>query len=361
MLVFCGVWALWWWRISIWDVSVNALRTNACALPSAKNWEQEVLGEHGASCQEQSQRQDWESHAAPKKLAEIRQPYLARGVPNSAVMDLLFCGKVTNTRATKDGIRFRQWNDVVACWSLCKVDDSILVCSPEFLFHQICSEVRTMVPEHVDNRFYLVILAELGCELCGSYSRQANARGYKKRKTPLTSAAALLAYNGRMMFTYGARRMREVISWIINRLASPMETALYLLLCLPRTVGGLGIMRPIANPKVNIPEHLQWRWGKPYVKPDLFWPECDVVVEYDSNEKHQGQERRDADRRELLQDMGHIVIVFHADDIMDKGKFDAKVASLASHLGLALPPASDEFNALQAQLRNILLHHERWI
>ena len=122
-------------------------------------------------------------------------------------------------------------------------------------------------------------------------------------------------------------------------------------------------MRPISNAKINVPQELRvgvhaWRQ---IVMPDLFWPERGVVVEYDSDEAHAGREREDQERRELLQDMGYVVIVFHADDVLDRGKFSAKVSSLAGHLGLSLPPASDEFTRLQDTLRNMLLRHRRWV
>ncbi|MDO4807696.1 MAG: hypothetical protein Q4A07_10655 [Coriobacteriales bacterium] len=112
------------------------------ALPSAEDWAQEVLLGQGETRAASAKR------ARNQMLRETRQAYLQRGIPNNVTMDLLFCGEVKSTRATKDGVRLRQWNDVVACWTLCRVDETTLVCAPEFLFQQICAEVRTIVPEH---------------------------------------------------------------------------------------------------------------------------------------------------------------------------------------------------------------------
>lgn len=340
MAVFCSEWGLWWWRLSVSNVVVDALRTDALTLPTIDGWKQE-----------------W----ASRDIAMFRQPYITRGMPSFVPLDMLIQDNMV--RRHRRDVRLHQWGGVVAWGSLCRAGGEDLVCSPEFCYLQICGEIRRLVSEKIDNRLYVVILAELGCELCGTYSKRDTSRGYTKRERPLLSSSTLLFYLGRMAFCYGARRMREALPWIIDGMASPMETALYLLICLPPSLGGLGIMRPISNAKINVPQELRvgvhaWRQ---IVMPDLFWPERGVVVEYDSDEAHAGREREDQERRELLQDMGYVVIVFHADDVLDRGKFSAKVSSLAGHLGLSLPPASDEFTRLQDTLRNMLLRHRRWV
>ena len=337
MVVFCSVWGIWWWRQTVWNAVTASLRTDVCALPSVDDW----LGrfdEYG--------------------LRDVWQSYLRRGIPGFVAMDVLVSGRVPSL-STK-WLRLRQWNGPVLYGSVCLAGD-MLVCSPEFCFLQVCADVRRLVADDLEDKFYLVILVELGCELCGLYSRQNTPRGHKKRRNPLTNTGELLYYLGRIGATYGARRMREALFWIADGLASPMETALYMMLCLPTAVGGCAIPRPIVNWKLLVAPHLRAKTQREHVVPDLCWPEARLVVEYDSDEDHRGQGREDQERRELLQDMGYIVVVFHSDDVMDGKKFDQKAKSITSHLGRRLPEASEGFLSAQLTLRTMLLKHERWI
>lgn len=67
--------------------------------------------------------------------------------------------------------------------------------------------------------------------------------------------------------------------------------------------------RPVSN--LNV--HFQGRW---IARVDLAWPEQRVIVEYDGVvHLHESQRRRDAVRRNLLQEAGWLVITFTADDL----------------------------------------------
>ena len=41
MAVFCNEWGLWWWRLSVSNVVVDALRTDVPTLPTIDDWKQE--------------------------------------------------------------------------------------------------------------------------------------------------------------------------------------------------------------------------------------------------------------------------------------------------------------------------------
>lgn len=241
------------------------------------------------------------------------------------------------------------------------LDDVGFISSPEFCYLQICGGVRTIIHEDVRPWQLEVVLIELGCELCGTYSKRSTKRGYVTRKHPLSSTSKLLVFMGRMLFEYGTCKMKEAIVWVLDNMHSPMETTLYLMLCLPSTMGGMQLPRPYGNYELSVPSYLWQKTAKRHIYPDLFWPEVGLMVEYDSDEIHAGKEKDDQERRELVQEMGYKVVTFRLEDLEDLKKFEAKASSVARYLGRALPPDSETFRTLQKTLRDMLVYHPRWI
>ena len=338
MVVYYGRWCIWWWRMTVPDVNVGGLRQESLCLPKvAEVNEARSVG----------------------TLQAVRQRCLDRGFPAYLPMDVMARGIAKNLHTGE--VWVHQWNGLIPCFTVCAAGEDAFACAPELCFLQLCRDATRILGTGVDRRLHVGILAELGCELCGTYSRQDTKRGYKDRRVALTNVASLMFLHGRMAHESGAKCMREVVPWILEGLASPMETALYLLLCLPVWFGGLGFARPVANARIQVPVEFRGRWQWEHVVPDLWWPEVGLVVEYDSDEAHAGREREDQQRRELLQDMGKKVVVFHADDLMDDEKFRNKAESLAVHLGHRLPAIDGREALLHKRLRDALLKHRRWI
>ncbi len=337
-MVWGYVWGIWWWRCSGPNMEPDHRRTELCSLPRAN------IGV---------------DLPASKFVLKTRKKGLEAGVPRSIPMDLVMCG--SRPRLRNHSITVHVWNGFVAVGSICKAGEKNYVCSPEFCLIQIARYLKRMLSEDLKEWQYIVILAELCCELCGTYSKQNTSKGYKNRTFSLTSVGAITTYCGRMAFERGARLLREALAWTLDSLNSPMETVLYLLLCLPQSYGGLGFVRPFANYSINVPE---WLWGKTklrHIIPDLFWPEFSLIVEYNGEEPHTGREREDQERMEIAQDMGHKVITFRKEDLYDRRRFMAKAQSVATNLGLNMPEESKKFISLQNTLMDMLLRRERWI
>ena len=143
-------------------------------------------------------------------------------------------------------------------------------------------------------------LLSVGMELCGSYSKWAldsgrpeapygrdskSARNYTYDLPPVMNANRMEAFVERMKGQRGAVGARATLRWLLDGSASPMETATYLLLCLPRRVGGYGLPKPLLNPllKISGPSGTKERY------PDLFWLGANIDVEYNSDEDHSGE------------------------------------------------------------------------
>ena len=336
-IVLSHVWGIWWWRGVHPHTPADAFRTNICRLGAAPSTAQEMKS---------------------AKIPRIRDSQTKRGIPNDLPIELL-----SGTPVQRKGLSFakvRQWTGMVPLGSICEAE-GLYVCSPEFCFVLIASDIKHICKDSLAHWQHAVILAELGCELCGTYSKQVSARGFRDRDIALISSCQLFTFAGLFAAERGGAMAFEALRWVIDGLNSPMETVLYLMLCLPRAWGGLGFPRPRANWSLEIPPELRKGWDKSHVIPDLFWPEFSLIAEYFGADAHAGKETPDLRRQELEQEMGCNVITFWKDDVKDLGRLNAKARALAKHMGRALPEPSQGFLARQRTLQQMLMGHQRWI
>jgi len=191
-----------------------------------------------------------------------------------------------------DTIRMRNFQSHVSSiklpfGSFIEVDKNLAVCSPELTFLQMASKLS------------LVGLIQLGYELCGTYRidrTNTPERGFRD-DIPLTSIDKLTSYINKVEGFKGIKNARRALGFICMNSASPMETVLAILLCLPYRMGGYSLPKPSLNSAIKVPStsHIEY-------KCDLFWPKTKVAVEYDSDAYHTGSDRinQDAIRRNAL-------------------------------------------------------------
>jgi len=230
------------------------------------------------------------------------------------------------------------------------VNDALFVSSPEFCFVQMAG----VLP--------FVRLIELGYELCGSYSicavedPNAPARGFHRRD-PLTSTKKLEAFVTRMNGVKGQQKAMLALRYILNNSASPMETKLAIFLILPYKLGGYSLAKPELNKRI-IPSKLDKRFsGKTSFECDLFWPEYNLDVEYDSELYHTGKDQvaEDSKRRNSLMMMGIQVITVTKQQLYDNKEFEYAVRSIAKCLKKRIRYKTDAFTAAHNELREQLL------
>ena len=235
--------------------------------------------------------------------------------------------------------------------SFVPVGNGIASASPELCFVQLA----TTVP--------FVSLVSVGYELCGSYSLAIGTeRGFLDR-APLTSTDALEAYLSQIPGMRGATAARQALSYVLDASASPMETALAMLLTLPTSHGGYGFELPKMNGAVAVPEALQGRIGASVLHCDLLWEEQGVVMEYDSDRYHTGPERieRDAQRKNNLRLLGYEVLVATRRQVVDAYRFEGVAELLAQCLGRRLRIRRNDFDRRRHQLRAALFSRSRLV
>ena len=230
--------------------------------------------------------------------------------------------------------------------------NGIFLSSPAFLFMQLAPQLSE------------IDLITLGLEFCGSYScwgfpslvpnakveDEFRVTTYQLR--PALNAARLSAFVEHMEGERGSVRARWALKYVIDNAASPMESAVYLLLSLPRRLGGRGLPAPLFNAKVAVTTSVSTE----YRFPDLYWPTKGVDVEYQSDEKHSGSWSRYRDaRREIELVAEHITVLpLTRHQIMDAEEFNAFAVSVRRALGLrsrTLTPAwYESYLALRQKL-----------
>lgn len=170
--------------------------------------------------------------------------------------------------------------------SFFELTKSCLVCSPELAFVQ-CA----------DRRADFIWLLELGYELCGTYQTERTGLTTQYEVEALTSTQRIRDFLKRNPSLRGSRLARRALLYMSDGSASPRETALALLLGLPRHLGGYGLETPLMNHPVKLNEQAASIAQRASLRCDLCWPKFKVDVEYQSDFAHQGEFARIRDSR----------------------------------------------------------------
>lgn len=240
--------------------------------------------------------------------------------------------------------------------AMLNIGHDVCICAPHFTFMQMAAQVD------------LIDAVQIGMELCGYYSKwrlEPNVMGssyyYEHLETrectfnlpPVTRSQRIKAFVAHQKGARGAVGARDALKWIADCSASPMETAVYLLLCLPKRLGGYGLPKPVLNPKLTIsnPDGVKERY------PDLFWRGANIDVEYNSDEAHSGEwaRYRDAKREVELTVADVKVLPLTRNQLMNAAEFDAFAQGLRKMLRIRARKPDLEWTFRNAELRRRLL------
>lgn len=216
------------------------------------------------------------------------------------------------------------------------------VCSPELCFLQSASFLE------------LSKMIELGFELCGTYDASCeNLRSCN----PLTTHKKLTTFITRAEGFHGRKQALRALQYVSENAASPQETLLVMLLCLPYRLGGYGLEPPSLNYRIDLSTKASTIAGKKYLVCDLYWPRAKVAVEYDSDAFHTGPKRiaQDSERRAALATMGITVITVTRKQLRSSKELHAVAHLLADHVGKPLQYKDPTFTQARLKLRAAIL------
>lgn len=215
------------------------------------------------------------------------------------------------------------------------IGHDVCICTPQFVFQRLAAQVD------------LIDAVGIGMELCGTYSRwclepgvmgdpyyreHADTRACTFDLPAAANAKQLQRFVERSVGQPGAVGARAALRWVIDGSASLMETAVYLMLCLPKRLGGYGLPKPVLNPKLIIrnPDGVKERY------PDLYWSRQSIDVEYNSDTAHSGEwtRYRDSKRDTELTVANVSVLPLTRAQLVRTSEFDAFAQGLRHMLGI---------------------------
>lgn len=215
------------------------------------------------------------------------------------------------------------------------------VCSPELCFVQMA--VSMDLPD----------LVALGFELCGTYDA---SNGTLRECGPLTSVERLCSYVASLGAVKGKRKAAQALRHVVDGSASPRETILVMLLCLPYRMGGYGIEQPLLNSRIELGRRERRIAGRNHLVGDLYWPDARLDVEYDGGGHADANlVQKDSMRRDALVASDVTVLTVTNWQIEDGGAMNGIAHTIAERLGKRLRYVDPEFTQASRSLRKKLL------
>ena len=228
------------------------------------------------------------------------------------------------------------------------IDEHCLCVIPELLFALYCQQHN------------MASSVQLGLELCGTYTRPA----YSNRECfasydlgKLTDVLSIRGFLSRNPGIYGMKRATRFARYLQDKSASPMETNLFLLLCLPVSEGGYGLPLPELNADLPIIQYLGSNHEPGVRYGDLVFKSAHVVLEYQSQEHHSEPNKieADEDRRDDIEATGYTVMFITPFRIKDFDRFEAVAQRLAYYLGIDFSRCEPGRTEKRLALRKLLL------
>lgn len=259
--------------------------------------------------------------------------------------------------ADKDSRRKRSfavphvWQTPENCASFLKVNEDLFVSTPEACFVQM---TKYLSP---------VGMAQLGFELCGTYSLNRHTPlGFFKRPA-LTTRRRLASYLEKLPQHTGFDRAKKALEYVRDNSASPMETCLALLLGLPTSTGGYGLGMPEMNVEVKAPSGNRTSASWRTYHCDLYWRKSKVAVEYNSTLYHTGEDAilRDSERQNDMTAFGINALVVTRPQIASLTRMDVAAEIVAKMMGERFRIRCSDWQVRKMQLRRTLFDPDEFL
>lgn len=229
----------------------------------------------------------------------------------------------------------RIWSGKHPSRSFYKIAQDLYVSTPEATFLQLGKESSLMQ------------LITIGYELCGSYGLSAQSDSGFLRREPRSNPQLIERYLEKCDGIHGVKAAKRASSYIAKGSASPMESLLSMLLCLPPSLGGFGLPRPELNFPIETNEG-----GIVMRRCDLYWPDQRFALEYDSDTFHSDASKLhlDSSRRSTLEKAGVHVVSVTKNQVFDRGQLFNLATIVSKRLGKRLSPTPFNFSQKQDEI-----------
>ena len=240
----------------------------------------------------------------------------------NGIVHLTVCDR--NDRRKSSSHICHLWKNDFPGGSFYRLSDEVYVASPAFTFLQLAQELS------------LAQLVAYGNEICGLYSfDSAHERGLRQRDAALTTVEKLRSYVDNARGFRGQVKAAKAVAMIAPNSASPLETTVEMLQCLPYRYGGYGLPIPTMNCKVQLSDEAASIARRSYVKADICWPANKIDLEFHGEHDHASTQALHSDRARTnaLSLMNYRVIEITSHELFDLGAFEAITREIGDLLG----------------------------
>lgn len=214
--------------------------------------------------------------------------------------------------------------------------DGILVANPEFVFLELATELN----------IYELIL--FGLQLCAHPPGRPEKAVTTKRK--------LDGFLGRAKGYDGYLKAKKALLYIKNGSNSIMESIVFMFLSLPYRLGGYGFGSMCFNSEIVLDISAQTTLSQKRCYVDLYYPEGNLAIEYDSTEHHSEDETYDKDmlRSNIIKGLGVDVLHITRNQLYHKKVFEQLAHSIAKQSNKRLRYQTKTFYRSNILLRKLL-------
>lgn len=165
------------------------------------------------------------------------------------------------------------------------------------------------------------------------------------RRPAISSAQSFEEFAFSIRYLHGLRRIRELTPYIIDGSASPIETNMVLICCLPAHMGGEAWEHPILNMRIDLSPAAQKLSGTAYCIGDQVWPHIKLVIEENGEAYHSDRDgfALASGRRAALEAMGYIVQEINYRQMSDLEQLDQILLTIAEKAGFSSQPRTPAF------------------
>lgn len=200
-----------------------------------------------------------------------------------------------------------------------------------------------------------VELVEYYYEICGAYALPFDDGPYHERE-PLTSVRRLEEFFAKMPGHRGIARARRALRYVRDGSRSPMETALIMMLILPRKDGGLGLRTTEMDYRIDVQQRFRDMTTRRFFIADVYIVAARLDIEYHGfHHDNEGRDVSDAERENTLRAMGHHVIVVRKGSFFERRAFCRMMEAIRMRAGVRPAKLPADFAERQERLRQFVL------
>ncbi len=252
---------------------------------------------------------------------------------NNQIVDITVPEPLTFYR--KKGQRFHLCREELPRGAVNLIDGKFTA-SPELVFLQLSKELD------------IHRLIFLGLQMC-SYPSGKPSNGVTTRQKLENFLNTTSGLNGH-------KKATKALKYINDGSASLMESLLYMILTLPNTLGGFGLIGAEFNQEIILTADAQRELKQKRCFADLYYSNRKIDIEYDSFTHHQTphSQSKDLRREAALKNMGIDVLRIGTAQLYDENSCRNFAQILASAIGKRIRIRTERFQKMHCELRQLL-------